>query len=114
MFGDELIMVVTAADGRRSGLPTNALAFQYISRIKSVLQQARPQNTPRYLWKAAGLALLTRVIYAFLFWLILFVSRRAIRLVETSAKTRNPGPKTQESEILAAERLARALVSAVR
>ena len=114
MFGDELIMVVTPTDARRSGLPTNALAFQYISRIKTVVRQARPEHTPRYLWRSAGFALLTLVIYAFLFWLILFVSRRAIRLIEISAKTRIKALKIQESEILAAERLSRALVTAVR
>jgi len=114
LFGDELVMVVTPADARRSGLPTNALAFHYISRIKAVVQQARPEHTPRYLWRAAGFALGTLVIYTFLFWLILFVSRRAIHLIETSAKTRIKGLKIQESEILAAERLSRALVTAVR
>ncbi len=114
MFGDELVMVVTQGDARRAGLPTNAVAFQLINQIKTVVQQSRQEHTPRFLWRAGGYALLTLVVFAFLFWLILSLSRRALHLIETSAKTKIKGLKIQESEIVAAERLARALASMVR
>ena len=114
MFADDLVMVVTATDTRRSGLSTTALAYQFVSRIKTVVQQARQEHTSRYLWRAAGFALLTLVIFAFLFWLILFASRRTIRLIENSAKTRIEGLKIQGAEIVAADRLSRALISIAR
>ena len=114
MFGDELVFVVTPSDARRSGLPTNALAFQLISRIKAVVQQSRQEHTPRYLWRAAGYAVATLALFLFLFWFILWVARRALHLIETSARTKIKGLKIQESEIIAAERLARGLASMVR
>ena len=114
MFGDELVMVVTQGDARRAGLPTSAVAFQLIGRIKTVVQQSRQEHTPHFLWRAGGYALLTLLVFAFVFWLILWLSRRALHLIETSAKTKIKSLKIQESEIVAAERLARALASMVR
>lgn len=114
VYGDELVMVVTPGDARRGGLPTNAVAFQIISRIKTVVQRARQEHTARYLWRAAGFGLLTLVVFAFLFWLILLVSRRGINLIERSAKTRIKGLKIQGAEIVAAERLSLAVISVVR
>ena len=114
MFGDELVMVVTPADARHTGIPANALAFQYVKLIIATVQKARQEHTPRYLWRSAGYALVTLVAFVFVFWLVLFVSRRALRIIEASAKTKMKALKIQGAEIVGAERLARALISMVR
>ena len=114
VFGDDLVMVVSPADARHTGIPANALAFQYAKLIRAKVEQARSEHTPRYLWKAAARAVLTLVAFVFVFWLALYVSRRALRIIETSAKTKIKSLKIQGAEIVAAERLSRALLSLVR
>jgi small-conductance mechanosensitive channel len=114
MFGDDLVMVVSPADARHTGIPANALAFQYVKLTKAKVGQARSEHTPRYLWKAALRAAITLVVFAAVFWSVLFVSRRTIRAIETSAKTKIKALKIQGAEIIAAERLSRALISLIR
>lgn len=114
MFGDDLVMVVSPADARHTGIPANALAFQYVKLIRARVEQARPEHTPRYLWRAAGRAAVTLFVFAVVFWLVLLVSRRAIHTIETSAKTKLKALRIQGAEIVAAERLSRALISMVR
>lgn len=114
MFGDRVIMAVSAADARYSGLPPNALAQHYVDLIKPAVQQARREHTPRALGKAAIYGVITLFVFGLLFWGVLAGSNRVIVLIERSAHTRIKGLKIQQTEIVAAERLARGLITTIR
>jgi small-conductance mechanosensitive channel len=114
MFGDNLVMMVTPTDARHTGIPASALAFQYVKLIRAKVEQARPEHTASYLWKAAVRAAVTLVVFAAVVWLVLFVSRRGIRGIESSARTKIKALKIQGAEIVGAERLSRALMSLIR
>jgi small-conductance mechanosensitive channel len=90
------------------------LAFQYVKLIRAKVEQARPEHTASYLWKAAVRAAVTLVVFAAVVWLVLFVSRRGIRGIESSARTKIKALKIQGAEIVGAERLSRALMSLIR
>ena len=114
LFGDRVIMAVTDADARYSGLPANALAQHYVDLIKPVIQQARNEHTPRALGEAAIYGVITLSVFGLLFWGVLAGSNRLIVLIERSAHTKIKGLKIQQTEIVAAERLARGFVTTIR
>jgi small-conductance mechanosensitive channel len=113
-YGDQLIVTINDAEARGSGLPRRALGYQYAKLIQEKLALAREQHTPRYLWRAAAYAAATVLIYLVAIWLVVVGTRRAVKILETSAAARIKGIKIQQSEIVQGSRVTALLVSVVR
>jgi small-conductance mechanosensitive channel len=113
-YGDGLIVTVTDAEAKGSGLPRKALAIQYTKLLQEKLTLAHEQHTPRYLWRAIIYTAVTIGIYLLLLWLILLGTRRVLRSLDGLAHGRIKGIKIQESEIVKGARLTALLASAVR
>jgi small-conductance mechanosensitive channel len=113
-YGDQLIVTINDAEARGSGLPRKALGYQYAKLIQEKLALAREQHTPRYLWRAAAYAAATALIYLFALWLVVVGTRRAVKILETSAAARIKGIKIQQSEIVQGSRVTALLISVVK
>lgn len=113
-YGDQLVVTINDAEARGSGLPRNALATQYTKLLQEKMPDIHAQHAARYLWRAAGYVAVTVAIYLLVVWIIILATRWLLGVLESSKAARLKGIKIQESEILAGERLAALLASAVR
>jgi small-conductance mechanosensitive channel len=113
-LGDQIIVFITDDEARDTGLQRQALAVQYVGLIKDAVLQYRHEHSRQYLLWAAAYAVVTLVIYIFLFWLILWMFRKVLHWLEKSIHFRIKSLKIQESEIVGAERLSEALLWLVR
>ena len=113
-YGDQLIVTINDAEARGSGLPRKALGYQYVKLIQEKLALAREQHTPRYLWRAAAYAAATVLLYLIALWLVVVGTRRAVKIIETSAAARIKGIKIQQSEIVQGSRVTALLISLVK
>ena len=113
-FGETVLTVVTDNDAQRMHVSRAALAKYYTSQIRTVIDQIRQEHAPKALIRAAIYAVLTLLLYLGIGWVIVAGTRRLLALLRTSAASRIKGIKIQQSEILAAERIARLIAGVVR
>ena len=113
-LGETVLTVVTDNDAQRMHVSRAAMAKHYTSQIRTVIDQIRQEHAPKALIRAAIYAVLTLLLYLGIGWVIVAGTRRLLALLRTSAASRTKGIKIQQSEILAAERIARLIAGVVR
>jgi small-conductance mechanosensitive channel len=113
MLDGNVLLVVTDDDAKHSHVSRQALAGYLAGRIREALTEARQQHTARFLIRAAIYAVVTLLIYLLFCWLVIRATRWLLQALDSMA-TRMKGIRIQQSQIMAGERIAGLLMTAVR
>ncbi len=113
MLGDSVLAVITDDDAKHYHASRLVAANYLANRVREALGEARRQRTPRFLIEAAIKATVTLAIYLVLVWLVVRIGRWLLRKLQATA-TRMKGIRIQQSQIMAGERIAAMLMTAVR
>jgi hypothetical protein len=112
-LGDKVLLIVTDDDAKHLHVSRQMLAQYYVRQIREAISVARQQHGRKFLITAAIYALVTLAAYVFLVWLVVIGSRRLLKALQPNV-ARIKGIKIQQSEIVAGDRVAAFLRSAVR
>ena len=113
LLGENVLLVVTDQDALHYHFPRQALAKYFAGRIRAVIGQAREEHTGRFLIRAAIYAAIALAIYLLLCWLVIRGARWLLRVLQARS-TRLKGIRIQQSQIMAGERIARMVMTAIR
>ncbi len=113
LLGESLLLVVTDDDAKHYHVSRQGLATFLAGRIRDAINLARHQHSARYLIRAAIYGVVTLAIYLGIAWLVIRATRWLLHLLQAAA-TRIKGVRIQQSQIMAGERIAAMLMTAVR
>jgi small-conductance mechanosensitive channel len=113
MLGDNALVIVTDEDAKHYHVTRQALANYLAPRVRNAVAESRRERTPRFLIRAAIKATGTLTVYLVIVWLVVRIGRWLLRKLQATA-TRMKGIRIQQSQIMAGERIAAMLMTAVR
>ena len=113
MLGDKVLTIVTEEDAKYYHTSRLVVANYLASRIRDALAQARQEHTGRFLIHAAIKGVVTLAVYLALVWLAVRIGRWLLRRLQSIA-SRIGAIRVQQSQIMAGERIANILMTAVR
>lgn len=112
-LNDNVLMVVTDNDAKQMQISRVLLANYYAKQIRQGITAARQQHSKKFLIWAAIYAVITLVIYLFLVWLVVGVTRWLLRVLEPAA-AHLKGIKIQQSELVRGDRIVALAAACIR